>query len=602
MRVLFLNPPWHQSATDGGCGWRGIRAGSRWPHTMPYYGGSLVGGYLPFPFFLATAAALARREGFEAEVRDSIAMGEDYEAFYAYVGEFQPRVVVVETATPSLRHDLELATRLKETQLGLTVIFTGIHAELEEPQFLAANPAIDYVVYGEYETSVVELLKSLDQGKPVHGVSSLLYRAGKVVLKTPFGELPPLDELPWPRREGLPNENYYDHVCGLPAPQLQINTSRGCPYGCIFCVWPQMVYKGKKYRIRSPKDVVDEIEAALKETPYRSYYIDDDTFNIQKRHVLDFARELKARGLDSLPWGAMCRADLMSEEVLQALKEAGCYSVKYGVESADQAVLDEIDKRIQIDKIIAMVELTRALGIKVHLTFTFGLPSDTEHSIKETIELACRLPADTVQFSIATPFPGTKMYDIYREKGWLTTTDWDAYDGSGRAVSRTERFTSEQLEAYVGLAYRRWKEAKVEKELGGDAFRDELRAFMRDHARDARRVLILQSAPLPLTQALADRLSEEGCEVHLLTHRRFADQFNGTTRRENIHVFDNTGDFQFEALARLAEELRERYHFDGAWLPFNNSGGAGYDEVRRVAEAAAGRVIGGVTMDGELIA
>ena len=123
-----------------------------------------------------------------------------------------------------------------------------------------------------------------------------------------------------------------------------------------------------------------------------------------------------------------------TEEMLAALKDAGLFSIKYGVETADQNLLNEIKKNIKIDDVIKGVEMTKKFGIKVHLTFTFGLPSDTPETIERTIQLACRLPVDTVQFSITTPYPGTEMYRMYKKNGWLLNENWEEYLGSHRAV------------------------------------------------------------------------------------------------------------------------------------------------------------------------
>lgn len=599
MRVLFCNVPWHAFPDGNSAGFRGVRAGSRWPHTIPYHGGALVGNYLPFPFFLATVHALAVKEGIESRVRDSVALGESYEQFYAAVDDFAPDVVVLETATPSIVNDLEVARRL--VREGRVLVMTGIHGELEQSEFLRRERAIDYVIYGEYERPCVDLLHALASGdrNQLRQVGNLLYRAGDFVMKTPAGALPPLDELPWPERDQLPAANYFDQAGGLERPQLQINTTRGCPYGCIFCVWPQMVYKGHSYRRRNPQDVVDEIEANLAKVSYRSFYVDDDTFNIDRRHVLAFARELQARSLTHLPWGAMCRADLMDEEVLSALKAAGIHTVKYGVESADQAVLDAIDKRLQIDKVIDNVALTKSLGIRVHLTFTFGHPSDTEQSIEKTIELAAQLPADSVQFSIATPFPGTKMYELFRERGWLPAGgDWERFDGSGKAVARTDTLTQEQLEAYVKLGYRRREAVRIQKYILDSAeLRQALAAQLASRRNSQAPVLVVHSAPVQLTRALARVVAEAGHEVHLLAHRRFADALQGAADGR-LHLFENTGDFRYEPLRELAQALRERYRLAGAVIPYNNALGTGYEEVMRVAREAAGNVLIGVTMDG----
>jgi hypothetical protein len=290
----------------------------------------------------------------------------------------------------------------------------------------------------------------------------------------------------------------------------------------------------------------------------------------------------------------------MDEEVLTELKAAGLHTVKYGVESADQAVLDAIDKRIRIEQVVEQVELTKALGIRVHLTFTFGHPSDTAESIEKTIALATRLPADSVQFSIATPFPGTKMYDHFVAKGWLQAGDWERFDGAGKAVARTDTLTQDQLEAYVRRGYRDRLVARArERILDSEAFRTALRERMTQAFPDGSPVLVLQSAPAELTRALAQVVTEAGYRVHLLAHQRFADELDGAAS-EQLHLFENTGDFRLEPLRELAHRLRDRHRPVGALIPFNNALGTGYEHVIQVARAAVGDWIMGVTMDGAM--
>lgn len=607
MKILLANAPWHclGDETQKKPGWLGIRGGSRWPHTIIYNGGSLISSsYLPFPFFLATAGALAKKNGLDAMVRDSIAMGETYDEFYGFIREYQPDILVLETSTPSLNNDLKIAAQVKQIRGNVIIIFTGIHFELEKEVFLNQHPVIDFIIYGEFEVPLNDLLMFLTgkrEEPALAGISNLVFRQDGKVIKNNRGPLVDIRTLPWPGQDDLPYENYFDAVCGLARPQLQILTTRGCPYGCIFCVWPQLVYKGKSYRMRDVQDVVDEIQANFKKHPYQSFYVDDDTFNINRGHVLGFARELKKRGFHRIPWGAMCRADLMDEEILTTLKDSGLFSVKYGVESADQRIIDEIDKKLDLDKAYRMVELTRELGIKVHLTFTFGLPGDTPESIERTIELACQMPNDSAQFSIATPFPGTAMYDLYEQKGWLTSREWDDFDGSAHAVSRTERFTGEELREFLEIAQHRYAGSRARLAITSEKFNDSFAEALKKMVPRGADILLLQSAIYPLTAELAKRVLQLGYKPHLMLHERFVPHFQEIIPARRLHIFAHTGNFNFQLLKDFARAVSRRHHFAGAIIPCSNTNGAGYEEVEKVAHAATGKLLFKVTCNGQIL-
>jgi len=624
MKVLFTNPPWYKEPTETKLGWRGVRAGSRWPHTFEVHSHTvhdgmideLVGGYLPFPVWLATAAAYSKREGFDTVIRDSLSMGETYESFYAFVGEWAPDFIVLESSTPTVRTDLEIATKIKTLLPAVQILFTGLHFEFEEASFLEEHAVIDYTVYGEYDTSVIKLLCALRDEGDISNISGLIYRTnGKAVAskeqeedstgknevqKNSFDKLPDISTLPWAEREGLPNLNYFDGVCGLERPQLQLMATRGCPYGCIFCAWPQMLFRGPGYRTRSADDVIDEIKANLELIPYKSIYIDDDTVNISKKYVLELAKKMKESGIGGrIPWSTMGRADLMDRETLEALKDAGLFSIKYGVESAEQGILDEIDKRMNAEKNIAMIKLTTELGIRVHLTFTFGLPSDTVDTIENTIQLACSLPVDTVQFSIATPFPGTEMYRMYDEKGWIISKNWDDYNGSTVAVSRTDNFTAAQLEEYIKEAYRRFDQAQVDRSFSSGDVLNELKVVT-SALRKGDSVIVMQASRIHLTRWIVGSLNEMGLDVHVATPLRFKEEFSSLLDENKIHAFAGNSHFNYAKLSDWASNLKSAHDFQGSFIPYTFENRDGYEEVESVARELGNRVIAGVTQRGNL--
>ncbi len=451
--VLLANLPWQR---QGRCG---VRAGSRWPHIKD----ESEGNYLPFPFFLAYAASLLRKHGIDAFLIDAIAEQMPEDSFIEKVLTVKPDYLVVETSVPSIYDDLAIAKKISE--LGVSIILCGPNAEIYKTEFLKQHTFIDFVLCGEYEFSLLELILSIQRGIDLSKVNGLLYRSGNAIVQAPMKELPgDINSLPWPCRDSLPMDKYCDLPGGLPSPSAQMLASRGCPFGCSFCLWPQVMYRGSHYRPRDINDVANEMEYLIKKKGFKSIYFDDDTFNIDKKRTLGLCRVIKERGLQNIPWAIMARADLMDQETLIEMKSAGLWAVKYGVESAKQSFLHDCRKSLNLKKASEMIKFTQKLGIKVHLTFCFGFPAETKGSLRETVDYALRLHPYSVQFSILTPFPGTRLFDVLDKRGRILTRDWSKYDGHHSCVFKPDRLSPEELKDAKDRAYMIW-EKRMDKKM-----------------------------------------------------------------------------------------------------------------------------------------
>jgi radical SAM superfamily enzyme YgiQ (UPF0313 family) len=226
------------------------------------------------------------------------------------------------------------------------------------------------------------------------------------------------------------------------------------------------MYGGNKYRTREPKDVVDEIVECVRLYGFKSFYIDDDTFNVGKKRVLEFCDLIIKSGVN-IPWSVMARADTTDFETLAKMKEAGLCAIKYGVESGDQEILDKSGKKLDLEVAKKTIAETKRLGLKCHLTFLFGLPGENEETVRKTMELAFELGSDTAQFSIVTPFPGSALYNDLREKGYLVSENFEEYDGNNRAVIRTDALTPEDLESILKNATGSWLRKTLLKRVWG---------------------------------------------------------------------------------------------------------------------------------------
>jgi anaerobic magnesium-protoporphyrin IX monomethyl ester cyclase len=472
MKVFLGNAPWYplknefgSPATKADIRHWGVRAGSRWPHYEVYdkkLGRSL---YIPFPHFLAIAATLLLNEGFEVSLVDGVAEGFTREQFLDRAKCFQPDVTFLEVSTPSILYDLDIARDIKEICPSTKIALGGLHPPMFKPEFLTEYPFIDYTLVGEYEVTLREMVLNMTLGKPLAFCKGLTYRGGEKNVFTGYRPLLlNLDDLPRPAYQFLPMDNYYDNPWEMPLPEAQVWTSRGCPFSCIFCAWPSIMYNDgtpqsvNKVRYYSPKRVAEEVKYLVDNFSMQSFYFDDDTVNLSKKRMLELCDALTVQGLDKLPWGMMARADLIDEEMLEAFSKAGLVGIKYGIESGVQELVDRAEKRLDLKKAREAINLTRQYGIKMHLTFVLGLPGETKETMHKTIDFALDSDPYSVQFSICTPFPGTPSYEDYKASGNLVEDGWDSFNGTYRSVIRTEELTAEELEEGLKTAYARWHE------------------------------------------------------------------------------------------------------------------------------------------------
>jgi len=261
-----------------------------------------------------------------------------------------------------------------------------------------------------------------------------------------------LDAIPFPARHIVKSESYREAVfagrrCAT------IVSSRGCPYRCVFCLWPRTMY-GRRSRARSPENVVDEIEHVVNEYDIDEIYFDDDTFNLNKSRVMKICEGIMKRYID-VKWMSQCRVDKVDLELLKEMKKAGCHYIKYGVESGSQGMLDAMKKGITLEDARTAFRLTRKAGIKTQAFFLFGLPWGTHETIRETIEFAKELEPDSAQFAIVVPHPGTELYNMCLEKGWLKYDSWEDFD-CRKALIETENLAARDVEEYRIEAYKKF--------------------------------------------------------------------------------------------------------------------------------------------------
>lgn len=460
MNVVFANLAGVRVEPDGAVR-HFIKAGSRWPMTIGF---SRSVDYYPFPFWLAYALALAKRDTTARCVGvDGVVLDMTADELLADLKGRSPDMVVCELAPLTLVEDLGFLARLK-AETGCRIFVCGNHATTFGPALLAENPALDFAARGEYEFTAAECINALAAGRTDFAdIAGLSWRRGdEVAVNPPRPLLADLDQLPYPDREDFPATIYPDFT--LYSPCINIVSSRGCPCGCVYCQERHIMYASPKYRPRAPEKVVDEMAYCLERFGARQFYFDDQSFVVKKSHVLGVCAEIKKRGL-AVPWTVMGDAMFVDRETLAAMAGAGCIGMKFGVESADAGILKAIGKPLDLDRCRQVVGWCRELGIRTHATFCLGLPGETEATIKKSLAFMEELDVDTAQVSKAVPYPGTPMYAWAEKEGYLATTDLARFDGMGPSVVSYPGLSSADIDRWYAVFSRRVSRKKLLKYL-----------------------------------------------------------------------------------------------------------------------------------------
>ena len=437
MKVLVANPPWP------GEGY-GARSDVRWPHKR-------MDKYLEYPIYLAYIVAVLEEAGVEVAFLDAVMEEMSIDDSSRAVAKIGPDLVVIECSTPSIYHDLETARATKESSEGVFVALIGSHPTFFHEQILKDNPAVDAVVRGEAEVTVRELALCLAAGEGLAQVLGLTYRdGGEVRVNPPRPLIEDLDSLPFPARHIVRQEGYRAAIYSGLRPTAMVS-SRGCPHHCVYCLWPDTLY-GHKFRARSAANVVDEIEHVVREYGVDEIYFDDDCLTLSKKRVLEMCRLILERGLE-VKWIVQARVDTVDREVLAAMKQAGCHYILFGVESGSPKMLEIMKKRITLDQVRQAFKDCREVGIKTQAFFLFGVPGENRETIEETIQFAKEIDADSAQFAIAIPHPGTKLYQTCMDNGWLVFDSWEDFAAQNSLIE-TDELTRQDVENARIRAYR----------------------------------------------------------------------------------------------------------------------------------------------------
>ncbi len=458
MKILCLNPPYK---TEYG---RFSRT-SRSPAIAK-------SGTLYYPIWLCYVAGVLDLDNHNVKLIDSCAYEINRQQTLALAQEFCPQLCVIDTSTPSIFSDIEIANEIKAVLPSCFVVLMGTHPTALPEETLKMSHEIDAVIVGEADYTIRVLAKMLSaadykriytdevyRNNVLKNINGLSYRIGtQIATNKKRSLIENLDELPFVSKvykKYLDSKKYF--FAASDYPEIQIMSSRGCIAKCTYCVYPQTIHEGK-YRTRSPQNVADELQWIFHNMPeIKEVVFEDDTFSGNQKRTIDICKELIERGI-TIKWSCNVRAEL-KHETMQWMKKAGCVLIIVGYESASEDILINIRKHVDPKTMIEFSKNAHKLDLLVHGCFMVGNRGETRETMKKTLQMALQLKDDTVQFFPLIVYPGTADYQWAKENNLLTAETYRDYltpEGLHNSVVKMPDMSSDEITAWCNFARKKY--------------------------------------------------------------------------------------------------------------------------------------------------
>lgn len=398
------------------------------------------------PLGLAYLASIARSQGDDVRIIDSIAMDYTFEDITGQIKKFDPDLVGLTSTTSMIPDAYKVAELAKEYNKEVKTVIGGPHVTFTQEETLMESPHMDFTVAGEGETSFSNLLLHLKGKKEIKEVKGISYRDSEKIIVTPPEQLiKDVDSIPLPAIDLLPMEKYKAGTKRFGT----LMTSRGCPYNCIFC--SSSLQFGKIWRGHSTERVMTELRRLVFDYGIHEIEFLDDTFTLNMKRAVEIAKNIKAENLD-IKWSGSARVNLFNEEIAKAMKDSGAHTIYFGIESGNQNTLDFIGKGIKLQQAVDSVRKGNEAGLHTLGSFIIGFPDDTVYEVKNTIKFSKKVKVKIAQFTIATPYPGTRLWQLAKSQNLIKTTNWRKYTTLNPVMS-LKNFSDKQILGWLGKAY-----------------------------------------------------------------------------------------------------------------------------------------------------
>jgi len=421
------------------------------PSQEKVYGKKMMPAYPPLGILYV--GTVLKNEGHDVRLVDIDTEKISVEEFTKIYKEFNPEAVGITSVTPTFKNALKWA-RLSKQLKNIPVVLGGVHATIA-PEEALGEDSIDIVVTGEGEITARELFKRLSENPgDLKGIEGICFKEGARTVAAPKRQfVEDLDTLPFPDRSLLKNPDDFVPADATHLPVATIMTSRGCPGDCTFCCTKHMF--SKRFRVRSTANIIDEIKQLADKENIKEIHIADDTFTVIKKRVLEFCGEIKRKKINvNFQFMNGLRADFVDRDILGALKGIGVKTVGFGVESGNQVILKNIKKNIPLRITRDVFRMSKELGFETWAFLIFGLPGDTEETIKESIRFTKELDPDFAKFLILKPYPGSEVCAQLKKENLILNNDYDNYGVYTKPVHRLPGLEPEKMVYWQKKAFR----------------------------------------------------------------------------------------------------------------------------------------------------
>lgn len=402
------------------------------------------------PLGLMSLAASLRNSGYFPKILDYLIENFNEDSILKNVQKAD--LIGITAVSPHINNALNLASLIKKEFPDKIIVLGGAHASLLPQETIKNNPFIDFLIRGEGEIRIIQLIEYIQNQRKLEELDGIVFKKdGKIINLQPKQFIQNLDDLPMPAYDLIPFKKYSLYLQSQFQPAITMLTNRGCPFNCIYCSKPVF---GSSLRTRNPESILKEIIFLKENYNIKEIIFYDDSFTLEKEKIIKLCQLIIKNNI-KINWKCETRVNLVDQGLLNLMKKAGCYMICYGIESGNQKILNILKKGITLEQIRKAVAITKKAKIKILGYFMIGIPEETEKNIQETIRFAKELNPDYAQFSIATAYPGTELYQIAEKQGKITKD----FSGSFYALTKQKKIISlcdvdaEILKKYLKKAY-----------------------------------------------------------------------------------------------------------------------------------------------------